>query len=834
MSNVFCPVSGGAARMSAVVCAAFWVVVSAGHADQPTNREGPQQPVAGGESRPGDAAPRTTGCSKSKALGTRFMAAQTMSSPGRKVGSTPPEGSADRTEPHGDTDVLHYDLDIEVSELNPGGSECNLSGRNRMTIQSKSTALAEFTFRLRSQYTITSALVDDTTPVTVTTASLTTRVVTLDRTYGMDEIFTLTIEYNGITESDGPWNPISVTTQPGAGAMVFTISVPYFSYTWWPVKDGDAYEPGDNSDKATVEFSITAPDNLVVPSNGGLLSIEVMEGNTKRYNWASDYPIAPYLVCFAGAEYNTWTVYYDYATGSMPVEFYIYPAWDTTQNRQGWEKVVGMIEVFADIFGEYPFINDKYGIYNAPFAGGMEHQTIVAQGGGDYAFDEYLTAHELSHMWWGDSITCETWNHVWLNEGFGSYAEALWAELKPGGGGLPALKNYMATMKYTGAGSVYVTDDEVGNIVGIFDPNTSYSKGAWVLHMLRYVLGDDDFFAALAAYRAAYEFGAATTEDFQAICESFYAGGDLGWFFQEWVYGQRAPAYNWGWKSGEVAGQDYLYVRITQTHESSDPEVFTMPVNLFVTAGGSIETITVWNDARTQYFAVPVSGPVTNVVFDPFEWILRTEAISAPYTPVTPVVAASPHDARKNRYLSFVVDNEVSSAVQVEMTASAEFPGSTGLLGWVGEPDANDVSRVVALPYYSDTWPAVVHLADCAIVPVATYELRTTWDAATFSDSLEIGTILKPLSWHYGDVVGVGTGDLPPLVGFTPPNGAVNVSDIQAFLLTVKGSSSPSVPITWVDLHGLGVGSPPNFILNVSDLQRILWGIDGQLWIDAP
>ncbi|MHC4698111.1 MAG: DUF7948 domain-containing protein [Planctomycetota bacterium] len=201
----------------------------------------------------------------------------------------------------------------------------------------------------------------------------------------------------------------------------------------------------------------------------------------------------------------------------------------------------------------------------------------------------------------------------------------------------------------------------------------------------------------------------------------------------------------------------------------------------------------------------------------------------------TPVSASPPHDTRKNRYVSFDPNNlGITVALAIEMTESGESPSSTGPLGWVGQPDENDISRVVVDPYFTDGWPEVVHVGDCEIVPVATYSVRATPDAIVFSVSLEISTILKPINWHYGDVVGMGTGDLPPLLGFTSPNGVVNVSDVQAFLLTMQGPLTPCVPTTWVDLHGLGVGIPPNFILNVSDLQRILWGIAGQQYLDAP
>jgi hypothetical protein len=128
----------------------------------------------------------------------------------------------------------------------------------------------------------------------------------------------------------------------------------------------------------------------------------------------------------------------------------------------------------------------------------------------------------------------------------------------------------------------------------------------------------------------------------------------------------------------------------------------------------------------------------------------------------------------------------------------------------------------------------VVHAGDCEIIPVAGYSISATVDAVAFSSPLDVGTILKPGFRHYGDTVGVGTGNLPPLSGFTAPDGSVNVTDVQSFVLTVQGNSSPSAATMWLDLHGLGVGAPPNFILNVSDLQRILFGFDGQQYTDSP
>ncbi|MHC4695371.1 MAG: hypothetical protein ACYTFA_01365, partial [Planctomycetota bacterium] len=197
-----------------------------------------------------------------------------------------------------------------------------------------------------------------------------------------------------------------------------------------------------------------------------------------------------------------------------------------------------------------------------------------------------------------------------------------------------------------------------------------------------------------------------------------------------------------------------------------------------------------------------------------------------------PLHPAPPHDARKNRYVSFDPNYVAASiAFKIKMTTGPEV---SAVRRWVGQPNADSVSRVVPDPFFDDAWPTVVHVGDCYIVPVATYEIRATMDGVAFTAPLEVGTIHKPGNRYYGDVVGFGTGDLPPLPGFTPPNGVVNVSDVQAYLLTVHSSSTPSVHTTWVDMHGLGEGSPPNFILNVSDLQRILFGLAGQRYTDTP
>jgi len=549
--------------------------------------------------------PSIVGCGKGEAMRAQFLAEQTAQTEG---------GIA---EAMGETDVLHNELSIEISNLNTTFNNCMITGQNRMTIRSKSPALSEFTFRLRNQYTITSALVNDTTAVTVTIVSNTTRSVTLDRTYGMDEEFTLTIAYEGTTFSSG-FGAFEVRIHSGT-AVVSTLSEPYYAYFWWPTKDGDHGVPGDNSDKATLDFTIITPNNFSVASNGVLQSVQTLSGNRKQYYWTSTYPIATYLVSFAATNYNTWSKNYLHPGGTMPVEFYIYPENDNPTNRLGWEKVTDMMATFRPLFGEYPFIDEKYGLYNFPFGGGMEHQTMTGQSG----FTESLTSHELTHQWWGDNVTCKTWQDIWLNEGFATYGEVLWLEFKSGVQDPVAYQSAILARKPSDvSGSVYVPASTL-DVNRIFSTNFSYRKGAWVLHQLRHVVGDTTFFQILADYRAAYEGSAATTDDFAAVA-SAAQGTDLSWFFEQWVKQVGAPAYRFGWDSISIDGQEYLHLNIEQTQIPSYPNVFTMPVDIAATIGGSPQTLTVWNNARTQRFVLPVSAAPTAVQFDPQQWILRT------------------------------------------------------------------------------------------------------------------------------------------------------------------------------------------------------------------
>ncbi len=572
---------------------------------------------------------------------------------GRLAAGVNPDGSsmilAAPPADYDDVDLLHNNLSIEIKPSNAW-----LGGSNVMTFRSMVDGLTQVRVRLQNIFTINAIRVG---PTSVGASNLdgVHLTVYLDRAYNTGETFDLTIEYEGYPQNNG-YDSIQFTTQ-GGNPIASTLSETDFAYTWWPTKD-------DNRDKATADLRFTVPSTMSVASNGALISVADAAPGKKTWHWRSSYPIATYLVSFAVTNYNRFSGSYDWGGGIMPLEFFIYPGSDTTSNRNAWLATAQMLATYRPIFGLYPFINEKYGVYQFPFGGGMEHQTMTGQG----TFSESVTAHELAHQWWGDMVTCASWNDIWLNEGFATYSEALWLERKPGSIGEPALHSAMASRRPgTVNGSVYIYEPlNNGDIGRIFSTSLSYRKPAWVLHMLRRVVGDAAFFDILAAYRAAHEYGSATTDDFIAVAESV-SGRELSWFFDQWIYDIGAPAYQRAWRTATAGNQVYVEMMVKQTQSASYP-IFTMPIDVEFFINNVVITETIWNHAAQQWYLFPVSATPATVVLDPKPWVLATANFSTAFAEGPPkVVAADPSPGAEAAFaysgpLSVIFHKAVSTA----------------------------------------------------------------------------------------------------------------------------------------------------------------------------
>jgi aminopeptidase N len=426
--------------------------------------------------------------------------------------------------------------------------------------------------------------------------------VQLDRAYGTGEAVEVTVQYHGTPASGDFVGPFVFDTHNGS-PMIWTLSEPFGARAWWPCKD----QPADKAD--SVDVRVTVPTGMITASNGTRIE-STDNGTTAVTRWRERYPIAPYLVSIASFAYATHSDWFRHAPDdSMEIQFFEYP--ENVAPHAGVNALVkSMMAAFTERFGAYPFLLEKYGQAEFPVGGGMEHQTCTSLG----VFHEYVVAHELAHQWWGDDVTCRDFHHIWLNEGFATYGEALWVEAHLG----PAAYHVnMNAKRYLGPGTIYVPD--VSNPQRIFNGNLSYRKASWVLHMLRHVLGDETFFTALRTYGEQFAYGTAVTEDFQQVCESV-SGMNLSRFFQQWIHGEYYPYYRVSYAS-EPAETGYdVHVQIDQQQLG---QVFWMPIDIVMTSAGGDSVFVAMDSLVNQNFTFRMPQPPTAVVADPDQWILR-------------------------------------------------------------------------------------------------------------------------------------------------------------------------------------------------------------------
>ncbi len=496
--------------------------------------------------------------------------------------------AAEKTANQDDWDAIHYDIDLTLSP-----STNTLNGVVTVTAEVTGAFITTLDLNLDSNMTVTAA----TSGGAATTWNHASNILTVDLDAPYTNSYTVVVS---VTYTGDPSGDYFGWSSYGGEDMIWTLSEPFGAREWWPCKDV-------NTDKAdSLDITVTVPDNLIVASNGLIVS-DTTGGGLRTTHWRTNYPIVTYLVSLAIHPYQTFSTWYTPLGGGDPMELQHYVFADQyTSAQSAYGATDEMMTVFATAFGEYPFIDEKYGHASFTWGGGMEHQTLSSMGG----LWEDVIAHELGHQWWGDMITCADFHDIWLNEGFATWCEAYWKEQTAG---VATYKAYMDAAAYMGPGTIYVED--LSNFWAIFDSNLSYNKASWVVHMLRGVLGDVDFFAGLAAYRSQYGFGSASTEQFRDVME-VVSGRDLDAFFQQWIHGEYFPVYALSWSQ---SGSD-LNLNIDQVQTNTG--LFDMPITVRVTTDLGTVDVVVGNALASQGYVIPVTGTVESVVLDPDDWIL--------------------------------------------------------------------------------------------------------------------------------------------------------------------------------------------------------------------
>jgi aminopeptidase N len=375
------------------------------------------------------------------------------------------------------------------------------------------------------------------------------------------------------------------------------------------------------SDKADSAYIfLTCNNNLKAGSNGLLTNIVPLPGNKLRYEWKTYYPIDYYLLSFTVSTYQEYNLYAHPAglTDSILVQNYLY---DNSGYLPYFQSLIdqtpGFIELLSDLYGMYPFKDEKYGHCTAPIGGGMEHQTMTTLS----SFSFELIIHELGHQWFGDHVTCSNWQDIWVNEGFATYTHYLGLQnLVSQTDADQEMLTIHSDIMTAADGSIYVPISQIADEARIFDYRLTYEKGAAIIHTMRFILNDDIlFFNVLRNFQSTYGFNVASAEDFKNMITTM-SGYDFTDYFNQWYYGEGYPTYNVAWNQ---QGNNLDFVLSQQTSMPGVTPFFKLPVEIKFLWSGGDTIIRFDNTQNYQLFSANIPHVIQSLEIDPNNWIIN-------------------------------------------------------------------------------------------------------------------------------------------------------------------------------------------------------------------
>lgn len=461
----------------------------------------------------------------------------------------------------------------------------------------------------------------------------------------------ITVQYSGEPGTSGFGSFVQAAHQ--GSPIIWTLSEPYGALDWWPSKQ-------DLNDKAdSLDVLVTVPEGQRVASNGLLMAEMDLGNGTVQHHWRHRHPINYYLVAFAVTNYSTFSLSVPLENSTVEVLNYVFPE-NLGDAQAGTPDVIAQMQLYSQLFGEYPFADEKYGHAQFGWGGGMEHQTMSFMGNFNYE----LIAHELAHQWFGDMVTCASWEDLWLNEGFATYLSGLCYEHLAPQYWLPFKRSWRNLIISQPGGSVLVTDTL--NNARLFSSRLTYAKGAYLVHMLRWVCGDEAFYQGITNYLndPTIRNGSAYTTQLVDHLEAT-SGLDLSTFMENWYMGQGYPTYVLSWAP---TGGNTLTIQLDQTTSHPSVGFYAMPVPVHIKNSTQDTTVVLDHGFSGQQFAVDLTFAPDSVIFDPDLWILSGQNLVLAVPPTSfvtdrPVLYPSPVAQELNIYLG----KEEAGVVEVEI-----------------------------------------------------------------------------------------------------------------------------------------------------------------------
>ena len=423
--------------------------------------------------------------------------------------------------------------------------------------------------------------------------------------------FNVDVYYHGTSTGNGIKNGNS----PSWGAQItWTLSESYHAKDWFPCKQ----VLSDKADSAYV--FITCSNNLKAGSNGLLTNTIVLPGSKYRYEWKTYHPIDYYLLSFTISNYQEYNQYAHPAglSDSILIQNYLYSNSGYLPYFQAvLDNTPPCVELLSNLYGLYPFWDEKYGHCTAPIGGGMEHQTMTTLS----SFSFELIIHELGHQWFGDHVTCSNWQDIWVNEGFATYTHYLGLQhlVTQADADQEMLTEHNDIMG-SPDGSVYIPIAQVFDENRIFDYRLTYEKGSAIIHQMRFILNDDSlFFDVLRNFQQTYGGSVATGDDFKNTISSM-SGIDFTDYFDQWYYGEGYPTYNVTWNQ---QGSDVNFVLNQQGSMPLITPFFKIPMEIRFNWAGGDTIIRFDQTVNNQSFSAVIPHTVQTLEVDPNNWIVN-------------------------------------------------------------------------------------------------------------------------------------------------------------------------------------------------------------------
>ena len=501
----------------------------------------------------------------------------------------------------------NYDVKYHKLEFTIDPAVANISGIVTTHFEAKEN-LSQVFFDLTDNMVVSKVLQNG-NPVSFSQNTNDELIINLTSALNQGELGSVEITYSGTPQYSG-FDSFETSTHNG-DPVLWTLSEPYGARDWWPCKQ-DLNDKIDSIDVfiTTPQFNSQSEEYIAV--SNGVEQSQIINGLYKTTHFKHQFPIPAYLIAIAATNYSVYTHTVDNNGNPIDIVNYVYPE-NLTSAQTSTAVTVPIMELFSELFEEYPYASEKYGHAQFSWGGGMEHTTVSFMG----SFSRNLIAHELAHQWFGNKITCGSWKDIWLNEGFATYLSGLVIEDLDGDAQFATWKQQrVSNITSLPDGSVYLSDTDTTNVGRIFSSRLSYNKGSMVLHMLRKKLGDIDFYQGIQNYLSDPDlsFNYAKTEDFIPIMEAA-SGEDLTEFFNDWLFNQGYPSYSVEWTQTTPTE---VQIQIDQTQSHPSVSFFEAPITLRLNGTNSeVQDITLNNTVNGQVFTITVTFNVDNIQFDP-------------------------------------------------------------------------------------------------------------------------------------------------------------------------------------------------------------------------